>query len=228
MRIIFVRHGHPDYEKDCLTELGHLQAEAAAERLKDEKIDYIYSSSCGRAVETAEHIAKSKGLEIELCDFMRELSWGAIDENDTYCGGSPWTVADRMIAGGENIMGQDWMHRRPFLGNKGLANSLKAGEEFDLLLEKLGYRREGDYYRVIRENNDNIAMVSHAGSSTAVFVHLFNMPLPFTYAAIRPKYTAITVVSFAGEEGKLILPQFEIANDSRHILNIDTENVFGN
>jgi len=35
MRIIFVRHGHPNYEKDCLTELGHRQAEAAAQRLKD-------------------------------------------------------------------------------------------------------------------------------------------------------------------------------------------------
>ena len=29
MRIIFVRHGHPNYRKDCLTELGHLQAKAA-------------------------------------------------------------------------------------------------------------------------------------------------------------------------------------------------------
>ena len=33
MRILFVRHGHPNYEKDCLTELGHLHAEAAAKRL---------------------------------------------------------------------------------------------------------------------------------------------------------------------------------------------------
>ncbi len=29
MRIIFVRHGHPDYTNDCLTELGHLQAGAS-------------------------------------------------------------------------------------------------------------------------------------------------------------------------------------------------------
>ena len=38
MRIIFVRHGHPDYVHDCLTDLGHLQATAAAERLRDEGI----------------------------------------------------------------------------------------------------------------------------------------------------------------------------------------------
>ena len=60
MKIIFVRHGHPDYEKDCLTELGHKQAEAAAERLKDEPIWRIYSSTCGRAYETALYICKKK------------------------------------------------------------------------------------------------------------------------------------------------------------------------
>ena len=43
MRIIFVRHGHPNYRKDCLTELGHLQAKAAAKRLKEEGIETIES-----------------------------------------------------------------------------------------------------------------------------------------------------------------------------------------
>jgi len=47
MRIVFVRHGHPNYEKDCLTELGHRQAAAAAERLRHEGVEKIYSSTCG-------------------------------------------------------------------------------------------------------------------------------------------------------------------------------------
>ena len=50
MRIIFVRHGEPNYEKDCLTPLGKLQAEAAAERLRDEGIDTVFSSPFGRAL----------------------------------------------------------------------------------------------------------------------------------------------------------------------------------
>ena len=44
MRIILIRHGDPNYEKDCLTELGHKQASAAAQRLLSEGIDEIYSS----------------------------------------------------------------------------------------------------------------------------------------------------------------------------------------
>ena len=73
MKIVFVRHGHPNYEKDCLTELGHEQAKAAAERLKDEKFDMIFSSSCGRAYETACHIAAFHGKEVQKLDFMREI-----------------------------------------------------------------------------------------------------------------------------------------------------------
>ena len=58
MRIIFVRHGHPNYAKDCLTELGVKQAQAAAERLQDEGAQIIFTSPKGRAAETAKYIAK--------------------------------------------------------------------------------------------------------------------------------------------------------------------------
>ena len=72
MKIYFVRHGHPDYKHDCLTEIGHKQAEAAAERLKNSKIQEIYASTKGRAMQTAEYTAKQLGLEIVPCDFMRD------------------------------------------------------------------------------------------------------------------------------------------------------------
>ena len=53
MRIVFVRHGEPDYARDCLTENGKIQAALAAERLREEGIEEIYSSPLGRAAETA-------------------------------------------------------------------------------------------------------------------------------------------------------------------------------
>lgn len=64
MRIVIVRHGEPNYEKDCLTEKGHLQAAAAAKRLENEEIEAIYTSPMGRARETAEALARHIGLEM--------------------------------------------------------------------------------------------------------------------------------------------------------------------
>ena len=43
MRIVFIRHGDPDYETDTLTAEGRKQASAVAKRLLDENIDKIYN-----------------------------------------------------------------------------------------------------------------------------------------------------------------------------------------
>lgn len=49
MDIYFIRHGHPNYETDSLTELGNKQAKAVSNRLKNCNIERIYSSTMGRA-----------------------------------------------------------------------------------------------------------------------------------------------------------------------------------
>ena len=76
MRIVFVRHGEPNYELDCLTPLGRKQAKAAAERLREEGIEEIYSSPFGRAKETAQAASDALGIRpIRVLDFMHELYW---------------------------------------------------------------------------------------------------------------------------------------------------------
>ena len=228
MRIVFVRHGHPDYKLDCLTELGHRHAEAAADRLADEPFTKIYSSTCGRAVETAEHIAARHNLPVESFDFMREIRWGSIDgEPLPHKGGYPWAVANAMVENGETLMDPNWAEEGAFANNSVKYLVQNIAVEFDKLLETLGYVREGEYYRVTRDNSETVAMVSHGGSGTAVLAHLFNIPFPMCCNMIRMDFTGITVVKFTGEEGTLTAPRFEILTDNRHIGNIDSEIVFG-
>lgn len=224
MKIIFVRHGHPNYKDDCLTELGHPQAEAAAERLETEKIDKIYSSSCGRAVETAQHIASRHGLEVEQLDFIRELDWGSPQSDDFV---NPWGVPDEWIAEGKDIMNPDWENQDGYKGHKIIPNIHKMQAAFDEWLKGFGFCRDGNYYRVEKENNENIILVSHGGASSVVIAHLFNLPFSFVCRAICPDFTAITVVKLEGEQGRLTSPRFEIMNDARHIEGITTENIFG-
>lgn len=230
MRIIFVRHGHPDYTLDCLTELGHLQAEAAAERLKDEPICAVYSSTKGRAVETAEHIAKKHGLPIkESFEFMRELSWGPLDPEDTLpYKGNPWLICNDLIKEGRSMTRTDWKTTQPFCRSKVINMEQPVSEGFDGLLAQYGLDREGEYYRVRRRNDSTIVMASHAGASSMVLSHLFNLPFPFVIAALSPNFTGITVLEFDGEEGSLISPSVEIMNDARHIQGISTDVFFGN
>ncbi len=226
MRLIFVRHGHPDYEHDCLTPLGHLQAEATAERLADEPICTVYTSSCGRAVETARHIAAKHGLDIEPpFDFMREFHWGM---PETTYGGSPYRMADAMIADNQSLLSPNWKQEMPFCEGSRLLNQFPAAEAgFDRFLSGLGFEREGNFYRVRRQNDDTVVMTSHGTISTVILSYLFNLPFPFLCQTLIPDYTAITVVQFSGEKGALITPTFEIANDNRHIKGLSTENEIG-
>lgn len=226
MRILFVRHGHPDYELDCLTPLGHLQAIACAERLKQEPIRAVYTSSCGRAVETAQHIAAAHNLTIEPpLDFMRELHWGM---PETPHGGSPWRMISAMIADNQTLLSPTWKQEEPFCRSTRLLEQFPAVEEqFDAFLSSLGLDRDGTFYRVRRKNDDTIVMTSHGTISTVVLAHLFNLPFPFLCASVSPDYTAITEVSFTGEEGALAAPFFELVNDCRHIRHLSAEKQFG-
>lgn len=228
MRIVFVRHGHPDYKLDCLTELGHRHAEAVAERLADEPFTKIYSSTCGRAVETAEHIAARHGLSVESFDFMREIKWGSIDGQPLpHKGGYPWGVTRAMVSEGQSLMRTNWMEEGPFANNSVKYLVENIGVEFDKFLEPFGYVREGDFYRVTRENTETVAMVSHGGSSSAAISHLFNLPFPFFCNTVHMDFTSIIVVKFPEDVGVLVAPRFELLADSRHIGNIDGEVVFG-
>lgn len=220
MRIIFVRHGHPDYKKDCLTELGHRQAAAAAERLSLERPSKIFASTCGRAFETAEHIAEKHGLSVEGCDFMREIHWGSANGEEINKGGHPWYVSWDMVTNGQSVMSMDWANEEPFCKNVVVKFVQNVSAEFDSLLATLGYQREGYYYRVEKENNDTVFMVSHGGSSSAALSHLLNIPFPQCCASISPNFTAITVISLSGNVGSLTVPRIEILNDARHIAGI--------
>lgn len=223
MRIIFVRHGHPDYENDCLTSLGHQHGKAVSLRLKDESIEKIFSSTCGRAMETAAHIDEIFNLGIESLDFMREVSWGSIDGQSIYQDGHPWFTSDYMVSQGFNLMDNDWQKTELYKNNKISLEYNRVANSFDQWLSSIGYTRENSFYRVGKVKYETIALVSHGGSSSVVLSHLFNLPLPFICSAICPDYTAVTVVSFPNKEGCLVSPQFEIVNDSRHIANIKSQ-----
>ena len=218
MRFIFVRHGHPDYENDCLTELGHRHAEQAAVRLRNEGVDEIFSSPYGRALETAEHTAQLISKKVNVLDFMHEIKWGAVDGSELIKDGHPWDTSLYAVSQGFSLMQEEWTKREPFCGNIVFDEIKRVAEQSDIWLEGLGYRREGANYRVVSDNTDRtIALFSHGGSSSALFSHMLNLPFFYLCRTLCPDFTAITILSLSDEKDTLTAPTIEIANDSRHI-----------
>ena len=229
MEIYFVRHGKPDYKNDCLTDLGHLQAQATAERLKDCGISEIYASTKGRAMQTAEHTAKLYGLDIVPCDFMKEIGWKSIDDTPIPEDGHPWRLAKYLASNGVRIFQQDWQNQDPYCRSVMVDYVEHVSAGIDNWLAELGYQREGDYYRVTGENtNKTIAMFSHAGSSAAAISHMVNIPFPHFCATFRMGFTSIAVVKLPDEVGALCYPEICLSNDVAHLKNLRAEEIISN
>ena len=222
MRIVFVRHGHPDYARDCLTELGHAQAMAAARRLREEGIEEIYSSPQGRALETAQYAADALDLHpIHILDFMHEITWGSVDGTPIPENGHPWHAADAMAREGFDFFRQDWRDHPCFVNNKAVEETRRVAREIDgWLAAEWGYVREGNAYRCGRDadRERTIALFSHGGSSTAVLAHLFSLPFPYLCQVMRAPFTAVSIIRFPEKAGQLVMPRVEILSDGRHAM----------
>lgn len=85
-RILAIRHGETAWNRDAriqgqidipLNDTGHWQAERTAAALADEPIDALYSSDLSRARQTAEALARQRGLAVQTHPGLRERHFGA-------------------------------------------------------------------------------------------------------------------------------------------------------
>lgn len=220
MRIVVVRHGEPNYEKDCLTAVGQEQARAAAQRLLSEGIEEVYSSPMGRARQTAQAFCELTNTQAKILDFMHEIRWGSANGEPIFADGHPWSIADEMMRRREDLSDPGWKTHPVFFGNNlAVGETEKVARGTDDWLRSLGYEREGLYYRCVdgERAGGTVALFCHGGSSTAMFAHLLNQTFPYLCAAIHMDFTGITILRFDSRVGSLSLPILELVNDARHI-----------
>lgn len=220
MRIVFVRHGEPNYEKDRLTETGRMQAAAAAVRLEREGITAIYSSPMGRAMQTASFTADRLHLPITRLDYMHEISWGGPGIPDE---GHPWTVSDRMTCV-ENFdyFSSDWRKHPFYDGNAAVRYLDDIGPRFDELLLSHGYRHEGTRFLCMTDVPETFAVFSHGGSGACVLSHLLALPFPYVATYLPYEFTSIIILEFPIRPDEYVHPRIELFNDAAHIRDISS------
>ena len=224
MRIIFVRHGEPNYEKDCLTETGKRQAAAAAKRLEREGISEIYSSPQGRAAQTAAYTAERLGLPVQTLPFMHEISWGGPDVPEK---GHPWTLGDWLITREDfDFSHADWRQHPYFKNNVAVQYLDDIGAQFDQFLLGQGYRHEGTRYLCQTDRQKTIALFSHGGSGGCVLSHLLALPFPYVCTMLPYEFTSVSILAFPVQAGEYVHPRVELFNDAAHIADLSSGLVF--
>ncbi|SFA84796.1 probable phosphoglycerate mutase [Amycolatopsis marina] len=94
-----------------LTDLGHEQAEALAERLREERVAAVYASQALRAQQTAAPLADVHSLEVQVIEGVQEVFVGDLEDRTddhaikTYVNTvAPWLRGDLSVSmpGGES------------------------------------------------------------------------------------------------------------------------------
>lgn len=194
MKLLIIRHGEPNYEKNSLTEKGFREAEYLAERLSKLDIKEFYVSPLGRAKDTASPTLERMGRQAKECEWLREFDARIIRPDRGYESIS-W-----------DWLPQEWTAEKKYYdrdawGSTDIMQAGKVKEEydrvtgsFDELLASHGYRREADYYKVERGNTDTIALFCHFGVECVMLSHLLGVSPMVLWHGICALPTSVTTV----------------------------------
>ena len=219
MLLYIVRHGDPNYKLDCLTERGKLQAEAVGKRIAASKIDRIFSSPMGRARETAAPACRLLGMDAIIEDWTHEI----LDERLTpFPDGkmkSVTLIQNTYYRENGNI-DLDYEHSLECVGfnESGMGRALKYieenGKEF---LERLGYKEENGIYRILRPNEEKVALFCHAAFSRAWLSILLHVPVHMMWSSFSYTHTGVTVIEFKNNENGITAPRCLCFSDMSHL-----------
>ncbi len=197
MRLLFIRHGDPDYANDALTETGKLEARALAAHIDDWNIDEVRLSPLGRARDTALYSLDAMGLDRDdtvkkyTLDWLEEFS-AIVDipamphyleayPNSVLPDGSLrkricWDMVPAYLNKHPEYF-ETWGWR-----DTDIVRDTDIAEQYDRvsagidgLLAEYGYVRDGMGYRVEKEYTGTIACFCHFGVTCVILSHLTNM-----------------------------------------------------
>ncbi len=206
MRLLIIRHGDPDYANDTLTEKGKKEAQLLAERLKKERVDYIYSSPLGRAKNTAMYAANALNMENEVVveplfkEFNTEKAVVLPDGTERHL---LW-----------DLLPEYWTEQAAFYDRAQWKkhSALQQGDaveyyeavvaRLDEILKRHGYWREKNYYRVDKGNTDTVAIFCHFGLEMILLSHLCNIsPFPLLHHFVALTTSVTTLYTEERREG---------------------------
>lgn len=222
MYLFYVRHGQPDYENDSITDYGKSEAKALAERFALLGLDKIYSSTMGRALQTAAYTAEKIGIGINGVDFAREdlaVTDFAVKTDD---GKKRWCfVVDKIIKQFRSKevknLGENWYDSPLYVGTnfkQGIIRIKKAVTDF---MVELGYEynAENGTYRAKKHKYNRVALFAHEGFFMPFGSCLMNIPYPLFSTMFQRMSTSTVTVFKLDDEGDNLSPQIcQYSNDS--------------
>ncbi len=220
MKLLFIRHGDPDYKTDSLTEKGQREVELLAKRMAGIHVDECFISPLGRAQLTAKPCLEAMNMKAVTYDWLREFDPQIVrpdsPERTHICWDwlpQDWTVRDHFYECNE------WYNDEIMKAGDIRANAEKVWKGLDDLLASHGYERDGRFYRAVRPNNDTLAFFCHFGVTALMLSHLYSCsPMILWHGMIAAPTSITTLVTEERRDG---IASFRMTSfgDVGHLLN---------
>lgn len=192
MRLILIRHGDPDYERDSLTEKGEREALLLGERAKNWQVDDVYTSPLGRAVKTAQPCLAAWGKQARVLDWAQEFYY-LIDDGR---GGKriPWDFFPSEWSGEDRFFVEnEWVDLPVMTPVK--PKYVEVCAALDEFLKGYGYQREGRAYRAVSPSQKTVVIFCHFGISMLFLSHLLNLPMVALLQGLFLPPASVTVLN---------------------------------
>ena len=219
MKLIFIRHGDPDYVKDSLTEKGWREAELLSGRVKDWNIKEFYCSPLGRAQDTASLTLNKVGRKAVTYDWLQEFYYRVTDEQ-TGQERIAWDFMPNYFCSHDGLHNKDEWFKTAVMSSGDIEkhySEVKQG--IDGLLASYGYvRREDGVYAVKEHNDDNLVFFCHFGITALLTGYLTGIAAPALWQGFFMAPTSITVL---GSEERLpgeAAFRVQVFGDYRHLI----------
>ena len=229
MLLYIIRHGEPGAD-GALTESGKLQAEAVGERLCKYGIDRIYSSPLLRARQTAEPLCRKLSKEMHIEEWAHEIGEERIT---TFPDGERISVSllqNTVFRTEKNInLPFDKAFECDGFKESEMKKAVSCIEENgDKFLESLGYKKENGVYRILRSNNEKVALFCHAAFARAWISTLLHIPIHIMWASFDYSHSGVTVIEFENNENGITAPMCHCYSDLSHLYknNVSVEGRF--
>jgi broad specificity phosphatase PhoE len=217
MRIYLIRHASPDYPNDSITEQGHLEAKALAQRMAKERLDRLYVSPLGRAIATAKYTAELTGMPTISEPWTQEIPNCWI-EHPRLGKLTMWDCPGEDIRAARPYPTQDNWHELPLLSDPNFREQFQSLQRnSDAFLARHGYERQGGRYRCVRPNRDRLAVFCHGGFGLTWLAHLLEISVPMIWSGFWLPPSSVTTILMDERSSEWAVPRCIGVGDVSHL-----------
>ena len=228
MRIIFIRHGDPDYANDALTEKGIREAKLLSDRIvkwPTEQFQF-YCSPLGRAKQTASYTLERIGRQAVTYDWLKEFSY-FIEDPTTGRIGVPWDFMPEYWTEIPQMYDrEEWKKTDIYRSNPEILPAYQETcDGLDSILSEYGYQRHHNYYINNNEvdpnaerEHDTIVIFCHLGITCVMMSHLLGISPALLFHSLYLAPTSVTILNTEERQNNIAAFRAQVIGDTNHLI----------